>query len=109
MQAAIFAGPSIHGIARALFDAFEFRPPAACGDIIAALHDGVHAIGLIDGVFESTAAVWHKEILLALERGVAVYGAASMGALRAAECHAFGMVGIGRIFADYASGRRVAD
>jgi hypothetical protein len=109
MCAVVFAGPSLHGIAPSNFGAFEFRPPAACGDILAALHEGATAIGLIDGVFENTAAVWHKEILAALGRGVAVYGAASMGALRAAECHAFGMVGIGRIFDDYAAGRRVAD
>jgi len=109
MRAVVFAGPSLHGIAPDRFDAFEFRPPAACGDILAALHEDTPAIGLIDGVFENTAAVWHKEILAALERGVAVYGAASMGALRAAECHLFGMVGIGRIFDDYAAGRRVAD
>ena len=38
-------------------------------------------IAIIDGYFERMAAVWHKEILVALERGIAVWGAASMGAL----------------------------
>ena len=32
-----------------------------------------------------------------------------MGALRAAECAAFGMIGVGAIFDDYVSGRRTAD
>jgi hypothetical protein len=53
--------------------------------------------------------VWHKEILWALDQGIAVYGSSSMGALRAAECQAFGMRGIGRIFEDYASGKLTAD
>jgi hypothetical protein len=52
----------------------------------------------VDGVFERQPAVWHKEILFALSEGIHVYGAASMGALRAAELCQFGMVGIGRIF-----------
>jgi hypothetical protein len=56
------------------------------------------AIALIDGVFESTPSVWHREIIAALEAGVAVFGAASMGALRAAELRSYGMVGIGRIY-----------
>ena len=40
---------------------------------------------IIDGVFQSEPAVRHKEILWALSLGVPVVGAASMGALRAAE------------------------
>jgi hypothetical protein len=53
--------------------------------------------------------VWHKEILWAMARGVHVFGAASMGALRAAELHPFGMRGIGRIFEAYSSGELEAD
>src|SRR6185369_4259068 len=49
-------------------------------------------------------SVWHKEILWALSRGVRVYGAASMGALRAAELSVFGMVGVGEVFRAFASG-----
>ena len=67
------------------------------------------AIGLIDGVFERVLPVWHKEILWAMTQGIHVFGAASMGALRAAELHAFGMVGVGRIFADYRDGVLEAD
>jgi hypothetical protein len=64
---------------------------------------------LIDGHFEHTAAVWHKELLFALERKTAVYGAASMGALRAAELHRFGMVGVGQIAAAFRRGQLMAD
>ena len=49
-------------------------------------------------------ACWHKEILFALSEGVHVFGAASMGALRAAELDGFGMVGVGRIYRAYQAG-----
>src|SRR5262249_14206566 len=62
------------------------------------------AIAIIDGIFETVPAVWHKEILYAMAQGVPVYGASSMGALRAAELHAFGMIGVGQIFAAYRAG-----
>jgi hypothetical protein len=39
-----------------------------------------------------------------MARGVHVYGSASIGALRAAELHSFGMIGVGRIFAAYRDG-----
>lgn len=80
------------------------RGPAKCGDITRAVDEGYSMIGLVDGRFEDVAAVWHKEILYALSQGVTVLGAASMGALRAAECHPFGMIGIGEVFARYAFG-----
>jgi hypothetical protein len=62
-------------------------------------------IAIVDGYFEMVPSVWHKEILLALESGVHVFGAASMGALRAAELAPFGMTGVGEIYRWYASGR----
>ena len=74
-------------------------PPAAQGDIWRAVRrHRPAAIGLIDGLFRATRAVWHREILWALSEGVHVLGAASMGALRAAELHPYGMRGIGRVF-----------
>jgi hypothetical protein len=105
----VFAGPSIFGLDDTASEGLDMRPPAGRGAILAAVADGASAIGLIDGVYESEPAVWHKEILHALSIGIPVLGAASMGALRAAECAAFGMVGIGGIFADYRDGIRTAD
>lgn len=105
----VFAGPSLPDAAAFCSDGIDARPPAAHGDVLAAVRAGATAIGLIDGNFENLAPVWHKEILHALNEGVAVFGAASMGALRAAECASFGMVGIGRIYEDYATGRRMDD
>lgn len=73
------------------------------------MRQGARTIGLIDGLYGDCAAVWHKEILFALSSGIAVFGAASMGALRAAECEAFGMIGIGDIFEAYRDSHRVSD
>lgn len=105
----IFVGPSLPDADAFADDTMIMRPPARQGDVVRALEDGATAIGLVDGQFEFVAPVWHKELLFALSRGVPVFGAASMGALRAVECQAYGMVGVGRIFDDYASGRRVDD
>ena len=99
----LFAGPSLHGVEPDLAGIIA-RPPARQGDIARAVLDGAGAIGLIDGYFDAVAAPWHKEILFALEQGVAMLGSSSMGALRAAECAAFGMRPIGVIARDYFNG-----
>ncbi len=105
----IFVGPSLPDAETFADDTMVIRPPASQGDVVRALENGATAIGLVDGQFEFVAPVWHKELLFALSQGVPVLGAASMGALRAVECQAYGMVGIGRIFGDYASGLREED
>ncbi|MET0748313.1 MAG: TfuA-like protein [Rhizobium sp.] len=101
----IFAGPTVHAANLQPSVEYQLRPPARQGDVFRAVQDGAHVIGLIDGVYEDVPAIWHKEILYGLSKGVHTFGAASMGALRAAECSPFGMVGIGQIYEDYASGR----
>jgi hypothetical protein len=100
----VFGGPTLYGIDLNAFPSLEFRPPARRGDIVRAVSDGAACIGLIDGVFGQMPSVWHKEILFALSKGVQVFGAASMGGLRAAECQPFGMIGVGEVFEAYASG-----
>lgn len=104
MAILIFAGPTLGGKAVRAGSGFTFLPPAAHGDIYRAVLRRPFAIGLIDGFFETVPAVWHKEILFALSHGVHVYGAASMGALRAAELSSFGMMGVGAIFEAYRTG-----
>ena len=84
------------------------RPPNAAISL-RVLRMSPRAILLIDGLFEQRPAVWHKEIALALERGVPVLGAASMGALRAAEMAPFGMLGVGRVFEQFRDGALVDD
>lgn len=100
----VYLGPSLSVAAARRVLAADYREPARCGDVLRAVLDGADVIGLIDGYFHDVPAVWHKEILYALERGVEVLGAASMGALRAAELAPFGMVGVGRIAAAFLSG-----
>ena len=109
MTPIVFAGPSLYGVATGRFAGIDLRPPVGKGDLLTAVSSGGKLIGIIDGTFEYGASVWHKEILFAIRQGVAVFGAASMGALRAAECAEFGMIGIGHVFADYAAGRRRSD
>jgi hypothetical protein len=111
MTTLIYVGPTLPAdeVRRRVPDA-TVMPPAGVGDILRATRTrGVKRIAIVDGYFERMAAVWHKEILVALGRGIAVYGAASMGALRAAELAPFGMIGVGAIYRDYARGRLVAD
>jgi hypothetical protein len=103
-RAYVFVGPTVPAeTARAEIDAV-ILPPAAGGDIYRAALSRPAAIGLIDGYFERLPSVWHKEILWAMAEGIHVFGAASMGALRAAELAAFGMEGMGAIFAAYRDG-----
>ncbi len=104
----LFAGPSLSGQD---YDrsGLDVRPPARKGDLYRAVLDGADAIGLIDGVFGFVPSVWHKEILYALKQGIPVLGAASIGALRAAECAPYGLVPVGPIAESYASGARVED
>jgi hypothetical protein len=102
----IFLGPTLAvEEARAILDA-TYLPPVSQGDVfrLVATHD-VRVIGIIDGHFQDVPSVWHKELLWAMSQGVHVLGAASMGALRAAELADFGMVGEGRIFEAYCSGK----
>lgn len=106
----VFLGPTLEQhVAAAAVPEADVRGPAAVGDVYRAVVDGATTILLIDGFYEQVPAVWHKEILWVLSRGVRVLGAASMGALRAAELWSFGMVGIGGIFEDFRDGRLVAD
>jgi len=100
----VFLGPSLPlGEALAILDAV-YLPPVSMGDIHRLMARGPTVIAIIDGLFEQTPAVWHKEILFALSRGVRVLGASSMGALRAAELAAFGMEGVGEVFAAFHDG-----
>jgi hypothetical protein len=111
MTTLVYVGPTLPAAeVLRLLPAATVMPPAAVGDVLRATRRrGVTRIAIIDGYFERMAAVWHKEILVALAKGIAVWGAASMGALRAAELAPFGMRGVGHIYRDYARGALVAD
>ncbi|TDJ44767.1 MAG: hypothetical protein E2O52_07650 [Gammaproteobacteria bacterium] len=104
VDAILFIGPSLPERESGEPPGFERRPPAAQGDVYRATLEKPRAIGIVDGYFHGVPAVWHKEILWAMTKGIHVFGAASMGALRAAELHPFGMRGVGRIFEAYRDG-----
>jgi hypothetical protein len=109
MSVVVFCGPTLRAEERAPYADFLFLPPVRQGELYAAARENPQAIGVIDGYFDGVPAVWHKEILWAIANGIAVFGASSMGALRAAELHVFGMRGVGRIFEAYRDGRLTDD
>ncbi|ABR60823.1 TfuA-like protein [Sinorhizobium medicae] len=98
----VFLGPTLRlAEAEKILDAVYLQP-AAQGDFLLAAHAfRPSAMVLIDGQFQDRPAVRHKEILWAMAQGIVVIGAASMGALRAAELDAFGMIGVGLIYRWY--------
>lgn len=106
MSTYVFLGPTLAvSEAATILDA-TFLPPVKLGDVHRAVtRHGPRAIGIVDGYFQWVPAVWHKEILWAIDQGVHVFGAASIGALRAAELAPFGMHGVGHIFEAYRAGR----
>jgi hypothetical protein len=108
----LFAGPSLAPDMPEIAErhaGIRFAGPVRRGDVLRAVAHGATAIGIVDGLFREVPPVWHKEILHALSLGVAVAGGGSMGALRAAECAAFGMVGIGTVYRRYIDGLSVDD
>jgi len=105
MTVAVFLGPTLPvETAREVLPA-DYRPPVRQGDIYRLLRGRrPSAIAVIDGYFHEVPSVWHKEILWALDQGIPVHGAASMGALRAAELDIYGMRGHGRIYQAFRDG-----
>ena len=78
--------------------------PARHGDLFSPeIRDGDTAV-IVDGIYHHRLALRHKEILDAMARGVTVIGAASIGALRAAELAPMGMTGVGLVHQWYRDG-----
>jgi hypothetical protein len=101
---AVFLGPSLPKSQACQILNARYYPPAGKGDIYQILASGVEAIILIDGIFHNRPSVWHRELVNALEEGIPVFGAASMGALRAAELASLGAIGHGTVFEWYRDG-----
>lgn len=104
----VYLGPSLElEKAKKILPDALYRPPARQGDIVSDVINLNPAIViLIDGEFRQNLSPWHKEIVYALQHpGVkAIYGAASIGALRAVELSFLGMIGIGQIYEWYRDG-----
>jgi hypothetical protein len=101
----VFIGPTItEAEAKEILPNAYYHHPIRCGELIRLLRLKPKTVLIIDGCYEFTPAVWHKEIMLAIDLGVEVIGASSMGALRASELHQVGMKGIGKIFQAFRDG-----
>ncbi len=108
-QIVVFAGPSLPLERRPHDPGFTWCPPAVAGDAWGLSGRSPRAVVLIDGLFDDSPAIRHNELLVLIAQGIPLIGAASMGALRAAELHSLGMIGVGRIFAAFAGGRLEGD
>jgi hypothetical protein len=106
----VYAGPTL-AAARILsvVPGAVMHGPVQHGDLMGAKLGPGDCIVLIDGYYHQVGAVRHKEILHALDAGAAVIGAASMGAIRAAEMCGLGMTGIGEVYRQYRDGEISSD
>jgi TfuA protein len=102
----VYLGPSLPLEEAVTLLEADYRPPVKRGDLPRQF-DGT--IVMVDGEFGQSLSVSPNEILRLLDQGTRVIGASSMGALRAAELHPYGMQGCGWIFDAYVSGRLIAD
>lgn len=110
MPTLVYLGPSLPvADAKKILPDAKYLPPIRRGDLDNIKKPaGVTAV-IIDGVFHHNLAVSVVEVRSFLGKGGIVYGASSMGALRAVELKPLGMIGIGRIYEDYLSGKLNSD
>jgi hypothetical protein len=106
-EVTLFAGPSTHGLDRALLlrDGVRLCPPVRRGDVDR-LVETASAPGVLvicDGVFQSVPAVSHAELCTAIDGGWQVWGVSSIGAIRAFELRDEGMRGFGYVYEQLAS------
>lgn len=106
----VFAGPTLYGWDPGrLPDGWVWRPPARLGDMTAATTSGATRLILIDGRFIDELPSSPAEIFALLRQGIEVWGAASLGALRAVELERYGMRGHGWVFRGFRARRLLAD
>jgi YcaO-like protein with predicted kinase domain len=102
MRVVVFVGSTLPRGTRPLHEKiWDWQPPAQYGDVYRAALTAPDAIGVIDGYFDSVPTAFIGEFLWAMAQGIHVFGAASIGALRAVELGVFGMRGVGKIYDDY--------
>src|SRR5690348_8986049 len=106
----VFLGPSLSvEEAGAVLPDAEYHPPAGRGDLYRARFLGASIMVLIDGTFLQRYAPSPRELVEVVRDGAWVLGAASIGALRAAECWPVGMRGAGLIYRLFRAGRLHSD
>lgn len=106
----VTAGPTISAAdIRSVVPDAEVAPPIAFGQALSYDLRSGDTLLIVDGLFFQQPSVRHKELLTLMADGVRVVGSSSMGALRAAELHPFGMEGYGWVFESYRDGVLEAD
>lgn len=94
----VFVGPSApREELAAVLPTARFAPPVARDELYRAREQGASVFLVLDGMFMHRLAVSPREVVDVLRDGALVLGAASMGALRGAECWPAGMLGLGAI------------
>lgn len=97
----LFAGPTLNAKSRLLAEnaALDLKPPVERGQIARLNQANFKGnIIIVDGYFKQNLAIGHAEIREAIDRGCAVYGLCSMGAIRAYEMQICGMHGYGKVY-----------
>ncbi|EFL12568.1 MULTISPECIES: TfuA-like protein [Actinomycetes] len=106
----VFVGPTIgEKEVRGIVGEVAVHRPIKHGDLFAPDIASGDTVLVLDGLYHQSLSLRHKEVFHALDNGVRVVGASSVGALRAADLARFGMIGIGEIYRAYASGEIVGD
>jgi hypothetical protein len=105
-----FSGPTIPpDQVRDGYPGIVALPPVQHGDLFRLDAHVGDTVVILDGFLMQHPPLRHKEILDLVDTGTTVVGGASMGALRAAELHRHGMLGIGKVFRFFRSGCLNAD
>jgi len=103
--AVVYVGPTIaREVVAAALPGADIRPPIQRGDLHRDRHLRYSLFVIIDGVFFQEDALPPREVIDVIQDGAIVIGAASLGALRAAELGPIGMRGAGTIYRLYRRG-----
>lgn len=106
----VFLGPSAPAAAiKALLPRAILAPPIVRDQLYRARERGARVILIIDGSFAHELAVSPREVVDVLHDGACIFGASSMGALRAADCGPAGIRGLGIIARLYRRGALTTD
>jgi hypothetical protein len=106
----VYVGPTLSAErVREIVPDAEIQPPVEGGMLERDHLSAGDVAVIIDGCYRDRPAVRHKEILHVMELGATVIGAASMGAMRAAELDRHGMIGVGRVYRMYRDGEITGD
>lgn len=106
----VYVGPTLSREAvERLLPSAVIKPPLSRSELYVDRVLGYSTFLILDGAFFQRRAVSPREVIDVLEDGARVFGAASMGALRAAECWPKGLRGVGAIYRLFRRGILTSD